>query len=190
MTQPQSILAFWFSEGPDTFRKAWFLKDETFDASIRTAFGDLLVPARTGALDTWAETPDGALALLLVLDQFPRNLHRGSPEAFASDEHGRAIARQAVLTRRFDLAVTPTQRSFFYLPFEHSEAPADQDLAVALFEGLRDFPAMAAPDSVIDYAWRHRTVIQRFGRFPHRNTPLGRPSTPAELAWLAAGGGF
>ncbi len=190
MTQPHDILAFWFAEGPDSFRKAWFQKDEAFDASIRARFGALLVPARDGALDPWAETPQGALALLLVLDQFPRNLHRGSAEAFASDDHGRAIARQAVLARRFDLAVTPTQRSFFYLPFEHGEQLADQDLAVALFEGLRDIPAMAAPDGVIDYAWRHRAVIQRFGRFPHRNAALGRTSTPAEQAWLAAGGGF
>ncbi|MGX9965939.1 DUF924 family protein [Roseomonas sp. F4] len=190
MTQPDDILAFWFSEGPDTFRKAWFLKDDAFDASIRANFGDLLVPAREGALDAWAETPQGALALLLVLDQFPRNLRRGHPEAFASDEHARAIARRAVLDRRFDLAVTPTQRSFFYLPFEHGEAMADQDLAVALFEGLRDIPAMAKPDGVIDYAWRHRIVIQRFGRFPHRNAVLGRDSTSAEKAWLEAGGGF
>jgi uncharacterized protein (DUF924 family) len=190
MTQPDDILAFWFSEGPDTFRKAWFLKDEAFDSSIRSQFGDLLVPAREGTLDTWAETPDGALALLLILDQFPRNLHRNHADAFASDPHARHIARQAVLTRRFDLAVTSTQRSFLYLPFEHSEAMADQDLSVTLFEGLRDHPAMAAPNGVIDYAWRHRIVIQRFGRFPHRNTPLNRPSTPAEQAWLDAGGGF
>ncbi|MBU8538675.1 DUF924 family protein [Falsiroseomonas tokyonensis] len=190
MTQPNDILAFWFSEGPDTFRKAWFTKDETFDASIRAHFGDLLVPAREGALDSWAETPDGSLALLLILDQFPRNLHRGHPDAFASDPHARSIARQATLARRQDLAATPTQRSFFYLPFEHSESLADQNLSVALFEGLRDHPAMAKPDGVIDYAWRHRAVIQRFGRFPHRNTTLGRASTPAETAWLAAGGGF
>ncbi|NKE45922.1 DUF924 domain-containing protein [Roseomonas frigidaquae] len=190
MTQPADILDFWFSEGPGTFRKAWFTKDDAFDAGIRARFGSLLVPAREGVLDGWAATPDGALALLILLDQFPRNLHRGSAEAFASDPHGRAIARQAVLERKQDLALHPVQRSFLYLPFEHGESMEDQDLSVALFEGLRDFPAIAAPDGVIDYAWRHRVVIQRFGRFPHRNAALGRTSTPAEEAWLAAGGGF
>lgn len=190
MTHFDDALAFWFSEGPDTFRKAWFEKNDAFDADIRSRFGDLLRPARQGALDSWGASPEGALALLLVLDQFPRNLHRGQAEAFASDDHARAIARRAVLDRRFDLALAPTQRSFLYLPFEHGEALADQDLSVALFEGLRDIPAMAAPGGVIDYAWRHRIVIQRFGRFPHRNTALGRPSTAAEQAWLAAGGGF
>lgn len=190
MTQPDDILSFWFSEGPATFRPAWFTKDPVFDESIRARFGTLLAPARDGALDAWAETPEGALALLLVLDQFPRNLLRGQAEAFASDPHARAVARRAVLERGFDLALHPVQRCFLYLPFEHGEAMADQDLSVALFEGLRDIPAIAAPGAAIDYAWRHRIVIQRFGRFPHRNAALGRASTPAEEAWLAAGGGF
>lgn len=184
------LLAFWFSEGPDTWRQAWFIKDEAFDASCRDGFGPLVIPARDGALDHWAETPGGALALLLLLDQFPRNLFRGSAEAFASDPHARAIARQAVLACRQDLALTPLQRVFLYLPFEHGEAMADQDLSVALFEGLRDTPALAAPGSVITYAWAHRAVIQRFGRFPHRNAALRRETTPEEAAWLAAGGGF
>ncbi|MGK7862949.1 DUF924 family protein [Falsiroseomonas sp. E2-1-a4] len=190
MTQAAEILDFWFSEGPGTFRKAWFTKDDAFDASIRARFGELLVPAREAALDDWAATPEGALALLILLDQFPRNLHRGRAEAFASDPHGRTIARQAVLLRKQDLALHPVQRSFLYLPFEHGETMADQDLSVALFEGLRDLPGMAAPEGVIDYAWRHRVVIQRFGRFPHRNTALGRENTAVEQAWLAAGGGF
>lgn len=190
MTQPAEILDFWFSEGPGVFRKAWFAKDDAFDASIRDRFGTLLVPAREAALDDWAETPEGALALLILLDQFPRNLHRGRAEAFASDPHGRPIARRAVLDRKQDLALHPVQRSFMYLPFEHGETLADQDLSVALFEGLRDVPGMAAPGGVIDYAWRHRVVIRRFGRFPHRNAALERESTPGERAWLAAGGGF
>lgn len=184
------LLGFWFADGPDTFRPAWFIKDDAFDAACRDGFGHLVGPARDGALDGWATTPDGALALVLLLDQFPRNLFRGSAKAFASDAHGRAIARRAVLERGFDLALTPTQRAFLYLPFEHGEAMADQDLSVALFEGLRDHPAQAKPGGTIDYAWRHRQVIQRFGRFPHRNAALGRESTAAELAWLAAGGGF
>jgi uncharacterized protein (DUF924 family) len=190
MTTHDDVLTFWFAEGPSTFRKAWFTKDDSFDASIREGFGDLVAPARDGALDGWAATAEGALALLLVLDQFPRNLHRGSAEAFASDAHARAIARDVVLARGLDRGLHPVQRMFLYLPFEHGESMPDQDLSVALFEGLRDSPAMAAPDGAIDYAWRHRVVIQRFGRFPHRNLALGRASTPAEQAWLAAGGGF
>jgi uncharacterized protein (DUF924 family) len=190
MTSPADVLAFWFTEGPGTYRRAWFTRDDAFDTSIRDGFGSLVVPAREGALDGWAATADGALALLLMLDQFPRNLHRGSADAFAGDAHARAIARDLVLARGLDRTLHPVQRVFAYLPFEHGEALADQDLSVALFEGLRDIPAMAAPEGAIDYAWRHRLVIQRFGRFPHRNAALGRASTPAETAWLAAGGGF
>jgi uncharacterized protein (DUF924 family) len=186
----ERVLGFWFAEGLETFRKAWFEKDADFDATCRAGFGALVVPAREGALDGWAETPRGALALLLLLDQFPRNLFRGTAEAFASDTHARAVARRAVLERRFDLALPEVARIFLYLPFEHGEAMAEQDLSVALFEGLRDNPAMAAPDGAIDYAWRHRVVIERFGRFPHRNAALGRASTPEEEAWLATGGGF
>lgn len=189
MTQ-DTVLAFWFAEGLEGWRKAWFEKNDAFDAACREAFGPLVVPAREGALDGWAATPQGALALLLLLDQAPRNLFRGSAEAFASDAHARAVARRAVLAERFDLALPPVARVFLYLPFEHGEAMADQDLSVALYEGLRDIPALAAPGAVIDYAWRHRAVIERFGRFPHRNAALGRESTPAEQAWLAAGGGF
>jgi uncharacterized protein (DUF924 family) len=184
------LLDFWFADGPDAFRAAWFAKDDAFDAACRDGFGQLIGPAREGALDGWAATPQGALALVLLLDQLPRNIFRGRAEAFASDAHGRAIARRVVLEHRFDCALPPTQRAFLYLPFEHGEAMADQGLAVALFEGLRDHPAHAKPGGTIDYAWRHRQVIQRFGRFPHRNAALGRESTPAERAWLAACGGF
>lgn len=190
MTTPADILAFWFADGPDTFREAWFRRDDGFDAAIRERFGAATLVARDGCLDAWAELPDSALALLILLDQFPRNLYRGSAGAFASDAHARAIAREVVLRRRFDLALTPTERGFLYLPFEHSEAMADQDLSVTLFEGLRDDPRCARPGGTIDYAWRHRAVIARFGRFPHRNAALGRQSTPEEEAWLAAGGGF
>lgn len=190
MTTAADILAFWFADGPDSFREAWFKRDDAFDAEIRARFGAMIAPGRAGALDAWAEAPEGALALLVLLDQFPRNIHRGSAEAFAADEHARAVARRAVLARRFDLALAPTQRAFLYLPFEHSEAMADQDLSVALFEGLRDHPQHAKPGGTIDYAWRHRAVIQRFGRFPHRNAALGRQSSAEEAAWLAAGGGF
>jgi uncharacterized protein (DUF924 family) len=187
---PQDVLDFWFADGPATWRPAWFLKDDGFDAACRTALGALAGPAREGALDDWATTPQGALALAILLDQAPRNLFRGTAEAFASDAKARAMARDAVLARRFDLALPPVARMFLYLPFEHGESMADQDLSVALFEGLRDVPAMAAPGGGIDYAWRHREVIRRFGRFPHRNAALGRANTAEEAAWLAAGGGF
>lgn len=187
----REVLGFWFADGPDAFRMAWFRRDDAFDAEIRDRFGALLEETRRGARDDWAATPEGALALAILLDQFPRNLFRGSAEAFACDEQARRLARQAVLRDRHDLALTPTQRVFLYLPFEHSEAIADQDLSVALFEGLRDHPAQAKPAGVIDYAWRHRAVIARFGRFPHRNAVLGRENTPAEAAYLAQpGAGF
>ncbi len=187
----KEILDFWFAEGPDQFRQAWFTKDAAFDAEIAARFGALVAPAREGALDAWADTPEGALALLILLDQFPRNLFRGTPDAFASDPHAEALARRVVVKQRLDLQLTPTQRVFLYLPFEHAESLAAQDLSVALFEGLRDEPAHAAPGGTIAYAWAHRAVVARFGRFPHRNAVLGRVSTAAELAYLAQpGAGF
>jgi len=187
----RDILGFWFAEGPDQFRQAWFTKDAAFDAEIARRFATLVGPAREGALDAWAETPEGVLALLILLDQFPRNLFRGTPDAFASDAHALAVARRVVIQRRLDLALTPTQRVFLYLPFEHAESLEAQDLSVALFEGLRDWGPHAAPGGTIAYAWAHRAVIARFGRFPHRNAVLGRESTAAERAYLAQpGAGF
>ena len=192
MTAPTEILDFWF--GPDLAPwqvARWFRPDAAFDTACRDRFGHLLAPARAGDLDGWAATPRGALALLLLLDQFPRNLHRGSAAAFAADDHARALARRAVLRDRMDLALPPTARCFLYLPFEHAESLLEQDLSVALFEGLRDDPIHAAPGSSIAYAWAHRAVIRRFGRFPHRNAALGRATTPAEATYLAQpGAGF
>jgi len=188
---PADILRFWFEGDHLAFQERWFKRDDAFDAAIRARFGTLPAAARAGALDAWAATPGGALALAIVLDQFPRNLHRGHAEAFACDAKARAVARQAVLRDRHDLKLTPTERTFLYLPFEHSEAMADQDLSVALFEGLRDDPVQRAPGGPIDYAWRHWQVIRRFGRFPHRNAALGRESTAEEAAYLATpGAGF
>lgn len=187
----REVLDFWFADGLNTPREAWFKKDAAFDAEIEARFGAMIAPAREGALDAWAATPEGALALMILLDQFPRNTRRGSPEAFASDAHALALARRLVLAQRMDLALTPTQRVFLYLPFEHAESMEAQDLSVALFEGLRDSPRHAAPGKSITYAWAHRVVIARFGRFPHRNATLGRTSTPAELDYLAQpGAGF
>jgi uncharacterized protein (DUF924 family) len=191
MSDPQAILGFWFDGDRHAFRERWFKPSPAFDAEIGARFGPALGPATAGALDGWAAAPAGALALCILLDQFPRNLHRGTPQAFAADAKAREIARAAVLRDRHHLALTPTERSFLYLPFEHSEAMADQDLSVALFEGLRDDPVHRAPGGTIDYAWRHWQVIRRFGRFPHRNAILGRSTTPAEAAYLALpGAGF
>ena len=186
MSTPAGLLDFWFGAELETWQlERWFKPNPGFDAACRERFGTLLAPAREGAFDGWAATPEGALALCLLLDQFPRNLHRGTPEAFAADPAARRLARAAVLRDRHDLALPPTARCFLYLPFEHGEAMADQDLSVALFEGLRDDPVHAAPGGSIDYAWKHREVIRRFGRFPHRNAILGRASTPEEQAYLA-----
>jgi len=124
MNNAEAIRAFWYAEGRDTYRPLWFQKNDAFDAEIRERFGALIRPAREGAFDSWAASPAGALALLILLDQFPRNVLRGSAEAFASDAHARAIARQVVLEKRFDLQLGPFEKPFLYLPFEHSEAMA------------------------------------------------------------------
>jgi uncharacterized protein (DUF924 family) len=181
MMTPEQVLDFWFAGDPATHRKEWFEKSAEFDASCGR-FADALRQAKSGALDHWAATPRGALALIVLLDQFPRNLHRNSPEAFAADAKAREIARGAI-ARKFDLALEPIERMFVYLPFEHSEELADQDLSVRLFTSLGEEMAQYAED--------HREVIRRFGRFPHRNATLGRISTPEELDYLAQpGAGF
>lgn len=189
MTTADDILRFWFADGPDVYRTCWFRRSDAYDAEIRDRFAAAQQQAHDGALDAWAATPDGTLALAILLDQFPRNLFRGEARAFASDPAARALAAEAV-GRGDDFSLSPVQRIFLYLPFEHGEAMQHQDRSVALFEGLRDVPSMAAPGAAIDYAWRHRAVIRTFGRFPHRNAALGRDSTAAEKAWLGAGGGF
>lgn len=185
MITPQAVLDFWFAGDPAAHRPVWFQQDAAFDAACGR-FAAARDAAKAGALDHWAETPAGGLALLILLDQLSRNLHRGSTEAFAADAKARAVARQ-MIARGFDQALTPAQRMFVYLPFEHSEAMADQE------EGVRLFTARHAitGDDVLAYALRHREVIRRFGRFPHRNAVLGRDSTVAEAAYLAEpGAGF
>jgi uncharacterized protein (DUF924 family) len=184
MTTPEEVLCFWFA-ADGTFRDVWFAKNAVFDRAC-AQFTDTVRAATRGALDHWAETPRGALALIIVLDQFSRNLFRDSPEAYAADERARTVARTAT-ARGFDLAVTPTQRIFLYLPFEHSETLADQDESVRLFETLRG----VLGDDSAKHAHSHRDVIRRFGRFPHRNAALGRISTSEEQAYLAEpGAGF
>jgi len=190
MTTQQEILDFWFAEGPNTKRMAWFQVNPTFDAACRKLCAALLEPARNGALDHWAETADGALALLLLLDQMPRNIHRGNAAAFAADAKARAIARAAIARGR-DQQCTQAQRGFFYLPFEHAEDLADQDLSVKLFAVLAAEPDFDNPERTLDFVGRHHDVIRRFGRFPHRNAALGRISTVAEADYLARpGAGF
>jgi uncharacterized protein (DUF924 family) len=186
-TTAADILDFWFRGDPNEWRTdPWFRKSDAFDAEIRTRFATAVQAAQDGVLDPWTATPEGTLALLILLDQFARNIHRGSHLAFAGDAHARRIARAAIAGGIED-RLTPVQRVFLYLPFEHSEAMDDQDDSIRLFESL---PAAPWRDSVVDYAHRHRDVIREFGRFPHRNAALGRASTPAEQAWLDAGGGF
>lgn len=170
------ILDFWWTAGPPK----WFARDDAFDAEIRDRFGDLVAAARDGELDGWSGTPHGALALLLLLDQFPRNIHRGDPLAFASDARARSIAAKA-LEAGFDRAFPKQGRAFFYLPFEHSEEMADQERSVDLFRRHGDQEGYL-------YALIHLDVIRRFGRFPHRNAVLGRASSEAEEAFLADGG--
>ncbi|HME23664.1 MAG TPA: DUF924 family protein [Acetobacteraceae bacterium] len=176
---PDDVLEFWFAGDPTAFRKLWFKSNTEFDTAC-TRFADALCGAKAGVLDHWTATPRGTLALIILLDQFSRNLHRGSPDAFAADAKARGIARSAV-AKGFDQVFGPVERMFIYLPFEHSEDLADQDEAVRLFATLRQ---TLGEDSV-RYTERHRDVIRRFGRFPHRNAALGRVSSSDELAYLA-----
>lgn len=169
------VLAFWFA--PET-QARWFAKgDAGFDALVERRLGPAATEAAAGRLDAWADTARGALALVILLDQVPRNLRRGSPEAFARDAKARALATRAV-ERGLDAGLAPAERLFLYLPFEHSEDLADQDRSVELFGRIGD-------PEWLDYARRHRAVVARFGRFPHRNSVLGRVSTPEEEALLA-----
>lgn len=170
------IVAFWREAG----RKAWFAKDDAFDAELEVRFEAAHMAASRGDYADWLETADGALALVLLLDQFPRNLFRGSPHAFATDGLALAAARTA-LSKGFDAATEMPLRVFFYMPFEHSEAAADQARSVALMSAAGD-------EEYTHYARLHADIIARFGRFPHRNAALGRESTPEEVAFLKEGG--
>jgi uncharacterized protein (DUF924 family) len=176
---PTGVVAFWRNAGP----RAWFAKSPAFDAELRSRFLDLHMAASRGELDDWAGTAEGALALLLLLDQFPRNMFRGSAHAFASDPLARAVARRAI-EAGLDGQAPVELRPFFYLPFEHSEDPTDQALAVELCETL---VPLGDADSV-KWAKVHKDIIDRFGRFPHRNACHGRRTTPEEQAFLESGG--
>ena len=173
---PEDVLGFWRSAGP----KKWYAKSDAFDSAIRLKFEPVHHAAARGEYDAWAETAEGALALLLLLDQFPRNLYRDSGHAFATDGKARAVARAAVAAG-FPLQVEPELRQFFVLPFEHSEDLADQDFAVALATDLDDADCLK-------WARIHHDIIAQFGRFPHRNPCLGRETTAPEQAFLDEGG--
>jgi uncharacterized protein (DUF924 family) len=175
-TSAAEVLAFWRAAGPDK----WFKKDAAFDAEITSRFSALWREAAAGALAGWEATADSAFALVIVLDQFPRNMFRGKADAFATDALARAVAERAI-ARGLDRQVPAPERQFLYLPFEHSENLADQERAIALMGTL------GSPD-LTRWAELHADVIRRFGRFPHRNSVLGRASTREEQAFLDAGG--
>lgn len=175
---PAEVLRFWLEE----HRQDWFAKNLAFDAEIRERFLHLHEAAARGDLAHWADGPRSCLALVIVLDQFPRNMFRGEGRAFSTDALARAAAR-VIIERGWNRQMTQAEQLFAYLPFEHSESLADQDLSCEL---MKDFDA-----EQLRYALRHREIIQRFGRFPHRNKLLGRESTAAEIEFLKLpGSGF
>jgi uncharacterized protein (DUF924 family) len=180
------VLVFWFGAiDGQAARPEWFRKDAAFDSQIRQRFGEVIEAALAAALTGWDATPSGALARIVVLDQFTRNAFRDQARAFAGDAPALAAAR-AMLGRGWDLVLPPVQRSFVYLPFEHAEDLAAQDESIRLFSAL----ASTHPPSADALAWahKHRDIVVRFGRYPHRNEVLGRTSTAEELAFLAEPG--
>lgn len=176
MSSPQDVIECWLRHGPE----AWFSRNEALDAEIEADYADLHFKASRCELSDWEETPEGTLALLLLLDQFPRNLFRGSAHSYATDPLARTTAHRA-LAKGFDKRVEPLLRPFFYLPFEHSEEMEDQRFSVSLFEKHRDETGDAEP---LKWAIVHLELIERFGRFPHRNAALGRKTTAEEQAYL------
>jgi len=180
----REVLDFWFgapgSEDHGRQRKEWFVKDAAFDAQIRERFAALHGRAHAGELKHWDASPEGLLALIVVLDQFSRNMYRDTPQSFASDAQALAAARKMV-ERGWDMDLPPVLRSFVYLPYEHSENLVTQDEALRLFQRVLEDPALA---DLPEWARKHREVVRRFGRFPHRNAILGRESTPEEEEFL------
>ncbi len=173
---PADVLAFWRAAGPDK----WFAKDDAFDFSIRDKFLATYEAAVAGRLAAWEDSADGALALVIVLDQFPRNMFRGDARTYAADAEALAAAKRAI-ANGFDKGFANADRQFFYLPFEHAEDLGNQERGVALMDAMGD-------PEVTKWAELHRDIIRRFGRFPHRNALLGRTSTPQEQEFLDGGG--
>jgi uncharacterized protein (DUF924 family) len=184
MTRVDEILDFWFGSPKSVDygkeRSLWFTKNPEFDRHLGEYFLSDYEQAARGELDYLQTSPQGYLALILLLDQFGRNIFRGTPKSFATDAKALSVAKSAV-DQECDRALLPVQRWFIYLPFEHSENLADQERCVELFATLADHPASA---NTISYALRHKAVIERFGRFPHRNKILGRTNTTAETEFL------
>lgn len=192
MTTPNQVLEFWFPADQDRANALWWGKDAQLDDEVRARFGPALRAAKAGELDAWASSARGRLALIIVLDQFSRNIHRGDPETYAADDRARALTHEG-LALGHDRELEPLQRVFFYLPLEHSESLADQERCVELFRALAAEPELDEDQrelfaNYLDYAVRHRDIVARFGRFPHRNEILGRTSTPEEQAFLTEPG--
>ncbi|MFN9211432.1 MAG: DUF924 family protein [Betaproteobacteria bacterium] len=183
MSTPAEVLDYWFGApgAPEhgSTRALWFTKSAQTDAEIRMRFGTAVEAALAGGLREWAATPRGALALIVLLDQFTRNIHRDTPRAFAGDAQALALARQLVANGA-DRILTPHERGYLYQPVEHSESLADQHDALPLFAALE----AEAPLGALEWARKHYEVIERFGRYPHRNATLGRESTPEEIEFL------
>jgi uncharacterized protein (DUF924 family) len=173
---PMDVLAFWRAAGPDK----WYERNAAFDSEIKHRFFSVWRAAEEGKLAHWEETPEGALALVIVLDQFARNMFRGDRRTYATDEFARAVADRAI-ARGFDRQVSHPERQFFYLPFMHSENLADQERCLELARAYGD-------DEFTKYAEHHAEIIRRFGRFPHRNALLGRATNSDEQAFLDGGG--
>jgi len=178
------VLDFWFGErgspGHGRSREAWFRKDDAFDREIRRRFLALHASAALGERDRWRDDPTTLLALIVVLDQFSRNLYRDDARAFSQDAAALDCA-QLMVSRGWDAARLPVERQFCYLPFEHAEDLAMQDRSIELFSALEAFPETKG---LTEWAEKHRVIVRRFGRFPHRNAALGRESTPEEIAFL------
>jgi len=190
--QPENVLDFWFgasgsaAEIAGRQRKLWFGKSPTDDLAVIENFAATLPAAAAGKLNHWTATPRGRLALVIVLDQFPHHIHRDKPQAFATDPQALSLSLDALKTGE-DQQLTPIERVFLYLPLEHAELIAIQERSVLLFERLAQEAAAderALFEDFLNYARQHRDVVARFGRFPHRNAILGRPSTPDELEFL------
>lgn len=185
----ERILEFWF--GDDSLHEVdnmdrWFTRNTNFDREIESLFADEMKAAGEGAFDDWAKTPRGALALILLIDQFPRNVYRDDARAFAQDERARRVAEMAI-DRGLDQKLNPIERCFMYLPLEHSEDPIAQNRSVGLFTELLEVASTEEKEALteaLQYAIRHKEIIERFGRFPHRNEVLGRDSTKEETAFL------
>ena len=182
MAGPGDVLDFWFGTGAarGKARREWYRKDPAFDEELRRRFGELHAQAARHELDHWRADPASLVALVVVLDQFSRNLYRDDPRAFAQDDHARECARQAI-ARGDEAHLLPAERQFLYMPFEHSEDLADQEYSIERMRSLEEF---AETKGLAQWAERHAAVIRRFGRFPHRNAVLGRESSAEELAFL------